>query len=143
MSSAAPDTIAAVRILARVLTDEMIAGFLNKNGLKTGRGNRWTKERITSLRNYHQIICYSRENKESEGWMTLTEAAEFLQLSSRTVRLAVERGEIKGEHPLTDGPWVFRRCDLETPAAKELVNRAQKHNRHRPVPDAAQKEFVF
>jgi DNA invertase Pin-like site-specific DNA recombinase len=143
MSSAAPDTIAAVRILARVLTDEMIAGFLNKNGLKTGRGNRWTKERITSLRNYHQIICYSRENKESEGWMTLTEAAEFLQLSSRTVRLAVERGEITGEHPLADGPWVFRRCDLETPAAKELVNRAQKHNRHRPVPDTAQEEFVF
>jgi hypothetical protein len=48
------------------------------------------------------------ENQESEGWMTLTEAAEFLSLSSRTVRLAVERGEIKGEHPLADGPWVFR-----------------------------------
>jgi hypothetical protein len=140
---AAPDMIAAVRILARVLTDEMIAGFLNKNGLQTGRGNRWTKERVTSLRKYHQINCYSRENKESEGWMTLTEAAEFLQLSSRTVRLAVERGEIKGEHPLTDGPWVFRRCDLETPEARELVHRAQKHNRHRAVPDAAQEEFVF
>ena len=143
MSSAAPDTIAAVRILARVLTDEMIAGFLNRNGLKTGRGNRWTKERITSLRNYHQITCYSRENQESEGWMTLTEAAEFLGLSSRTVRLAVERGEIPGEHPLADGPWVFRRCDLETAAAKELVSRAQAHNRRRAVPDAAQEEFVF
>jgi excisionase family DNA binding protein len=100
VTSAAPDTIAAVRILARVLTDEMIAGFLNRNGLKTGRGNRWTKERITSLRNYHQITCYSRENQESEGWMTLTEAAEFLGLSTRTVRLAVERGEITGEHPV-------------------------------------------
>jgi hypothetical protein len=112
-------------------------------GLQTGRGNRWTKERVTSLRKYHRINCYSRENKESEGWMTLAEAAEFLQLSSRTVRLAVERGEIKGEHPLTDGPWVFRRCDLETPEARELVHRAQKHNRHRAVPDAAQEEFVF
>jgi excisionase family DNA binding protein len=143
ITSTAPDTIAAVRILARVLTDEMIAGFLNRNGLKTGRGNRWTKERITSLRNYHQISCYSRENQESEGWMTLTEAAEFLGLSSRTVRLAVERGEIPGEHPLADGPWVFRRCDLETAAAKELVSRAQAHNRRRAVPDAAQEEFVF
>jgi excisionase family DNA binding protein len=143
MSSAAPDTIAAVRILARVLTDEMIAGFLNRNGLKTGRGNRWTKERITSLRNYHQITCYSRENQESEGWMTLTEAAEFLGLSTRTVRLAVERGEITGEHPLADGPWVFRRCDLETAAAKELVSRAQAHNRRRAVPDVAQRELVF
>src|SRR5262245_45889804 len=50
VTSTAPDTIAAVRILARVLTDEMIAGFLNRNGLKTGRGNRWTKERTVSPR---------------------------------------------------------------------------------------------
>jgi hypothetical protein len=142
-AGAAPDTIATVRVLARVLTDEMIAGFLNRNGLKTGRGNRWTKERITSLLNYHQLICYSRASKESEGWMTLTEAAEFLGLSSRTVRLAAERGEVNGEHPLADGPWVFRRCDLETAAAKELVSRAQTHNRHRAVPDPAQREFVF
>lgn len=139
----APDIIAAVRILARVSTDEMIASFLNRNNLRTGRGNRWTKERITSLRSYHQIACHSAESKESKGWMTLTEAAELLHLSSRTVRLAVERGEISGEHPLADGPWVFRRSDLETAAAKELVRRAHNYNRRRAVPDVAQKELVF
>jgi DNA invertase Pin-like site-specific DNA recombinase len=138
-----PDIIAAVRILARILSDEMIAAFLNKNGLQTGRGNRWTKERVTSLRNYHQIACYSTDQRESEGWMTLTEAAEFLQLSSRTVRLAVERGEITGEHPLADGPWVFYRRDLESPAAKELVSRVKSRNRSRAVPDPAQQDLVF
>jgi hypothetical protein len=139
----APDILAAVRILAHVLVDEMIASFLNRNNLKTGRGNRWTKERINSLRTYHQIPCYSSENKESEGWMTLTEAAEFLHLSSRTVRLAVERGEIPSEHPLADGPWVFRRADLETSAARELVRRARNHNKRTAVPGAGQKELVF
>ncbi len=139
----APDIISAVGILARVSTDEMIASFLNRNNLKTGRGNRWTKERITSLRSYHQIPCYGAENKEIEGWMTLTEAAEFLHLSSRTVRIAVERGEIQGEHPLADGPWVFRRSDLETSAAKELVRRAQNHNKRTAAPGAGQKELVF
>ena len=142
-TSTQPDIIAAVRLLARVLSDEMIAAFLNKNGLLTGRGNRWTKERVTSLRSYHQIACFSRENKKSEGWMTLTEAAEFLQLSSRTVRLAVERGEIKGEHPLGDGPWIFHRHDLESPAAEEVVRRAKSHNRHRAVPDSAQQGLIF
>lgn len=139
----APDIIAAVRILARVSSDEMTASFLNRNDLQTGRGNRWTKERITSLRNYHQIACHSAENKKVEGWMTLTEAAEFLHLSSRTVRLAVERGEIEGEHPLADGPWVFRRSDLETPVARELVQRAHNYNRRQAVPDDAQKELIF
>jgi len=138
-----PDIIEAVRILARILSDEMIAAFLNKNDLKTGRGNRWRKERVTSLRNYHQIACYSSEQRECEGWMTLTEAAKFLHLSSRTVRLAVERGEITGEHPLADGPWVFHRRDLESPAAKELVRRAKSRNRSRAVPDPAQQDLVF
>ncbi len=139
----APDIIAAVRVLARVSTDEMIASFLNRNDLRTGRGNRWTKERITSLRSYHEIACHSAERKEREGWLTLTEAAKFLQLSSRTVRLAVERGEIQGEHPLSDGPWVFRRSDLETVAAQELVRRAHDSNRRGAVLDAAQKELAF
>jgi DNA invertase Pin-like site-specific DNA recombinase len=138
-----PDIIEAVRILARILSDQMIAAFLNKNDLKTGRGNRWRKERVTSLRNYHQIACYSSEQRECEGWMTLTEAAKFLHLSSRTVRLAVERGEITGEHPLADGPWVFHRRDLESPAAKELVRRVKSRNRSRAVPDPAQQDLVF
>jgi hypothetical protein len=129
----APDILAAVRILAHVLVDEMIASFLNRNNLKTGRGNRWTKERINSLRSYHQIPCYSSENKEREGWMTLTEAAEFLHLSSRTVRLAVERGEIPSEHPLADGPWVFRRADLardfSCPGACAPGTKPQQTNR--------------
>ena len=143
MTHTQPDTIVAVRILARILNDEMIAGFLNKNGLRTGRGNRWTKERVTSLRNYHQIACYSSEQRECEGWMTLTEASEFLHLSSRTVRLAVERGEITGDHPLADGPWVFQRRDLESPAAQELVRRAKDRNRSRAVPDLAQQNLLF
>jgi hypothetical protein len=28
----------------------MIAGLLNRNDLRTGHGNRWTRERVTSLR---------------------------------------------------------------------------------------------
>jgi len=33
----APDIIASIRVLARVSTDRMIAGFLNRNGLRIGR----------------------------------------------------------------------------------------------------------
>ena len=36
--------------------------------------------------------------------MNLTEAAAFLKVSPRTLRLAVDRGEIVAEHPLPDGP---------------------------------------
>jgi hypothetical protein len=40
--------IAAVRQLVLTANDDVIAGILNRNGLVTGHGNRWTRERVTS-----------------------------------------------------------------------------------------------
>ena len=49
-NSTPADVIAAIRELALIASDDLIAGLLNRNGLKTGHGNRWTRERVTSLR---------------------------------------------------------------------------------------------
>jgi hypothetical protein len=47
-SNATPaDIVAAVRALALIAKDDVIASILNRNGLKTGNGNRWTRERVT------------------------------------------------------------------------------------------------
>jgi hypothetical protein len=39
-----------VRQLVLITSDDLIAGLLNCNDLKAGNGNRWTRERVTSLR---------------------------------------------------------------------------------------------
>jgi hypothetical protein len=137
------EVVEAVRVLARICSDDVLAGALNRNGLRTGRGNRWTRERVTSLRTYHKIPCYSPEKRKQEGWLNLTESAALLGISTRTLRLAVERGEIRGEHPLTDGPWLFNRQDLETEAAKTVVVRAKIRNSNPAVPDPEQQTFPF
>jgi DNA invertase Pin-like site-specific DNA recombinase len=121
----AADIVAAVRVLARVNSDRAIAGVLNRHGLLTGRGNRWTAMRVVSLRNHHGIACYRAEVKAAEGWLNLTEAAAALGVTPRTLRQAAERGEIPSEHPLAEGPWVFRRANLETEAARLVVERAR------------------
>ena len=51
--SASADLIAAVRQLVLIANDDVIAGILNRNGLVTGHGNRWTRERVTALRSHH------------------------------------------------------------------------------------------
>jgi hypothetical protein len=61
--------IAAARQLVLIANDDLIAGILNRNGLVTGYGNHWTRERVTSLRSHHRI------------------------LAPRTLRLAAEAGE--------------------------------------------------
>lgn len=124
-TSTSKDIVAAVRSLARVCTDTVIAGILNRNGLRTGRNNRWTCGRVVSLRNYNGIPVYSEDNAAPD-WLTLTGAAELLGISTRTLRLAVERGQIQGEHPLPDGPWIFSRQALQTEAAAQVVNQARR-----------------
>jgi hypothetical protein len=57
-NSTAPDIIDAVRQLVLIANDDLIAGLLNRNKLTTGNGNRWTRERVTSLRSHHQIPVY-------------------------------------------------------------------------------------
>jgi DNA invertase Pin-like site-specific DNA recombinase len=122
----ATTVIEAVRVLAQTNSDRLIAGILNRNGLRTGRGNRWTAMRVTSLRTYHGIACYRPEVQAAEGWLNLTEAAGILGVATATLRLAAEKGEIPAEHPLSDGPWIFRRAELETEAARKVVERARR-----------------
>ena len=66
-------------------------------------------------------------DKQPPDWMNLTNAAQFLGLSSTALRHAAQRGEIQADHPLREGPWLFSRATLEGEAAKQLVNRIQHH----------------
>lgn len=132
----AVEIIEAVRVLARIANDDLIAGLLNRNRLTTGYGNRWTRERVTSLRSHHKIPVYSQQIREHEGWLTLTQAAATLAVSAKTLRLAAERGEVAAQHPLPDGPWIFNQAALETEAARRLAPR----NRNTPAGHDSQQQ---
>ena len=139
----APDAVEAVRILVRVSNDEMIAGYLNRNGLRTGRGNRWTKERVTSLRSKRRIPRHTAERQEAGGWMNLTHAAEYAGVSPRTLRQAAERGHINAEHPLPDGPWVFDRASLDAPDLLARFAHLSNARRGAAKPSAEQLPFMI
>jgi len=137
------EIIDTVRVLTRICSDEVIAGVLNRNGLLTGRGNRWTQERVTSLRSHHAIPCFDADKCEAEGWMNLTEAAKTLGVSPKTLRLAVERGEIEAEHPLDDGPWIFNRRAMKTEDAAQFLARVRGSNRDPAIPTSEQSRLGF
>lgn len=130
-------------MLARICSDDLIAAALNRNGLRTGRGNRWTRERVTALRSHHSIPCFSAERAHAEGWMNLTRAAAFLGISARTLRLAIDRSEIEAQHPLPEGPWVLQQRSLQTPAAEQLVQRARQAGHTPAIPSAKQVNLEF
>ena len=105
------------------------------------RGNRWSRERVTSLRSHHKIPVYNPAEDGLEPWLNLNEAAAAVGVAPRTLRLAAERGEIDAAHPLADGPWLFRRADLDGPAGQALALRVQSGRTPPVVPDFAQQNL--
>jgi hypothetical protein len=69
-TSTPTDVIDAVRTLALIARDDVIAGVLNRNGLKTGHGNRWTRERVTALRSHYRIPVFRAGEEGTEPWLT-------------------------------------------------------------------------
>jgi DNA invertase Pin-like site-specific DNA recombinase len=137
------ELIEAVGVLARICNDDLIAGILNRNGHLTGRGNRWTRERVTALRSHHRIPCNKRDEQQPQPWMNLTDAAALLDVSPRTLRLAIDRGDISADHPFADGPWIISRDVVEGESAQALKQRVSRGTRRPAVLDSQQDQTLF
>src|SRR5216684_2818293 len=141
-NSTSADIIVAVRQLASIANDDLIAGILNRNGLLTGHGNRWTRERVTSLRSHHRIPAFKADDDGIEPWLNLSKAAQLLGISPKTLRLAAQAGEISAVHPLPDGPWIVSRAALPSSAAHAIAGRA-RHNPKHPTGSHADQQNLF
>jgi DNA invertase Pin-like site-specific DNA recombinase len=129
-NSTSADVIAAVRQLVLIANDDLIAGILNRNGLVTGNGNRWTRERVTSMRSNYRIPVFKPAEDGIEPWLNLSKAAQLLKIAPKTLRRAAEAGEIEAIHPLPDGPWIFARAALTTSAAQSITERARQNPKY-------------
>jgi hypothetical protein len=139
--STSHEIVTAVRQLVLIVNDELIAGILNRNKLTTGRGNRWTRERVTAVRSHHKIPVYCPAEQDQEPWLNLSRAAAYLRISSETLRVAAECGEIDVLHPLPDGPWILSRAVLDSTAARALVHRARNRAKYPSGPNPDQQNL--
>src|SRR4029453_8940360 len=89
-NSISADMLAAVRRLVLIASDDLIAGILNRNGLVTGHGNRWTRERVTAHRSHHKIPIFRPAPDGNEPWLNLNKAARLLGVAPKTLRMAAE-----------------------------------------------------
>ncbi len=141
-NSTSADIIAAIRQLVLIASDDLIAGILNRNGLVTGHGNRWTRERVTAHRSHHKIPVFGPAPDGNEPWLNLNKAARLLGVAPKTLRLAAEAGKIEGIHPLPDGPWIFSRSELGKPQAQQIVHRARQDPKY-PAGSQSDQQSLF
>ena len=126
--------IDVVRELAQVCEDKSIASILNRLGYRTGSGNTWTRSRVTTLRNYHEIAGVDSEHDRL--WLTLADAAKTLGVSKPVVNRLILEGILPAKQAVRYAPWIIERAALDLPAVQakaQAVRAGQRSPRTAPA----------
>jgi len=92
------DTLSLLRRLAALYLDEVIAGFLNRQGRKTATGERFTANQVGSLRRYRSIPRFQPPATPPDGELaTIRKAAQILAMKTSTIHRWLNDGFIAGE----------------------------------------------
>ena len=98
--------------------------------LREGRDNNIQMEMLSILRRLAKSMDrQADQNPKTEGWMSTEQAAKYLSMTARGVRVAAENGRLPGHKRTTSrsrgNRWLFKRAELD----KYLPS--QKQNKHR------------
>ena len=118
----APENIELIRQMAVRYSDEEIARVLNRQGRRTGKGNRWTKNRVASARRRYVIDGHRRPRPDPEV-LSLQQAARYCGVSSTTIKRLVASGLLNRDQVAPWAPWEIKRVDLES----EVIRQALAH----------------
>lgn len=122
-----------IRSLARLMPDARLAALLNHLGQRTAKGFAWTRNRVCTFRNDHQIEVYVEGERQARGEMTLQEAADQLGVSPITVRRLIQRHLLPATQVCFGAPWVIHQDDLAAPAVQQALQAPQPGNDHQTV----------
>ncbi|MDX2436483.1 MAG: recombinase family protein [Acidobacteriota bacterium] len=122
------DALEVIRKMAVRYGDGQIAAVLNKSGLRTGRGKRWTQTRVaTARRNYS--IPGQREAIPDPDILTLSQAARHCSVSQYTIQQLVKCGLMENNQVAAHAPWELRREDLESESVRITLDRLKRTGR--------------
>jgi len=116
------DALAVMRSMAGRWSDEHIAASLNRMGLPTGQGKTWTARRVSSVRRVRGIHAYRSAEKDGE-WLTLTEAAAALRVTSHVIRRLIKSGVLPAVQVVSGAPYQIRADDLASESVKSAAAR--------------------
>ena len=124
--------------LVKVCEDKTIAAVLNRLGYRTGQGNSWRASRVGAFRHTHGLSAFGKR----EGWMTLEEAAEKLEVSHTVVKTLIRKGILPAKQVVAFAPWVIESKDVESPRVRAAA-RAAKRGQRLPPTDLGQRELTI
>ena len=120
----APEAIELIREMAVRYADAEIARVLNRQGCRTGKGNRWTKQRVAAARRKHMIAGHAHRLPDPEV-LTLRQAARYCGVSPTAIKRLVESGLLKRDQIARWTPWEIQRADLDSAPIRHALAQLQ------------------
>jgi hypothetical protein len=114
-----------IRRMAERYGDDEIARVLNKLGRRTGKGKRWSEERVATARRNHGIAGQRRATPDPDI-LSLGRAAKEFQVSDTTIKRLVASGLLKVEQVAPWAPWEIRRADLAAEPIRGILERLRR-----------------
>ncbi|MBV6272785.1 recombinase family protein [Alcaligenaceae bacterium CGII-47] len=123
--STSEEALAVIGTMAGRWSDQDIAASLNRMGVRTGQGKTWTAHRVSSIRRVRDIHAYRSADKNG-GWLTMSEAAKKLGVTSHAIRRLIKDRILLAEQVMPDAPWQIRANDLDSEAVMAALTRKQR-----------------
>jgi hypothetical protein len=109
--------------------DEQIAATLNLLEMRTGAGNTWDKQRVLSLRHYHQLPAFDPQRPRTT--LTLREAAQQLQVCEQSVRQMIVEKTLPATQVVEYAPWEIPAGALNSEPVRRTVSAIKNGRRPR------------
>jgi DNA invertase Pin-like site-specific DNA recombinase len=114
-----------IRRMAGRYGDDEIARVLNKLGRRTGKGKRWSQERVATARRNHGIAGQTRATPDPEI-LSLGRAAKEFHVSDTTIKRLVARGLLTVTQVAPWAPWEIRRADLDADPIRGILEHLRR-----------------
>jgi biotin operon repressor len=135
------DLSSVIDTLRKIADDEEISRALNRAGIRTERGESWTRGRVSRYRQRMKIAAYNAMETAERGWLSQSEAATKLEISPMSLNRLIQRGILRseGESKL---PQVIQQADL---SRKEVINAVKQIKSHgnAPLPKEPKQPTLF
>jgi DNA invertase Pin-like site-specific DNA recombinase len=118
----AAEDIEIIRQMAPRYGDEAIALVLQKLGRQTGKGKRWSAQRVADARSNYSIPGHTRPVEDPEI-LSLGRAAKHCGVSPGTIMRLVNSGIVKNHQVVPCAPWEIQRSDLNSPEVQRILAR--------------------
>lgn len=122
------EALEIIRKLAHRYGDADIAAVLNKLGLQTGKGLRWTEMRVATARRSQKIVGQRRTIPNPE-LLSQKQAAQYAGVSDYMIRRMVEEGFLTNEQEVPMAPWEIRRSEFDSEPVRWALRRYRRTGR--------------